>query len=267
MRRRIIAISLALLILPLATAVGEDDDAIDPAALIERILTVESEQRSQIEDIVFDAESVEKKKDGAIKSRFIKKIYLKYLPDTVLYLEQYLEYYKDGKLQSEKDRDKQAKEREEKMVKRKAKSISYSMFTPFFPENADNYEITYEGVVREEVAGFVCHHFKVQALEESGDCINGDYYFEAESFHLVRVDFSPAKLVRKMMFKLYELNISLTYEASAEGYWLPQQADISGRGKAMFIVGVNFASTEYYRNPVINSGLTDEFFTGDNDDQ
>ncbi|MCK4631857.1 MAG: hypothetical protein KAT79_01235 [candidate division Zixibacteria bacterium] len=266
MKNRIILYSFILLVMLAASVVGNNTDAIDPAALIERILTVDSEQRSRINDIVFDTEFIEKNKDGTIKARFTKKTYLKYLPDTVLYHEQHLEYYKDDKLQSEKDRDNQAKERKEKAIKRKARNISNSMFTPFFAENADKYEITYEGVVTEEITGFVCHHFKVQAVEESADHINGDYYFEAESFHLVQVDFSPAKLVRKTMFKLYELNISVTYGATAEGYWLPQQADISGRGKAMFIIGVNFASTEYYRNPVINGGVDDEIFTGENDE-
>jgi len=266
MKSKIVLYSFILLIMFAVPVAGNNTDAIDPAALIERILTVDAEQRSRINDIVFDAEFIEKNKDGRVKARFTKKTYLKYLADTVLYHEQYLEYYKDDKLQSEKDRDKQAKERKEKAIKRKAKKISHSMFTPFFPENADKYEITYEGVATEEVTGHICHLFKVRAVEESADYINGDYYFEAESFHLVRVNFSPAKLIRKTMFKLYELNISVTYGATAEGYWLPQQADVSGRGKAMFIIGVNFASTEYYRNPVINSGLDDEIFMGENDE-
>ncbi|NOY88603.1 MAG: hypothetical protein GXO93_04320, partial [FCB group bacterium] len=95
---------------------------------------------------------------------------------------------------------------------------------------------------------------------KSDSLINGDYYFEAESFHLVKVDFSPAKLVKKTMFKMSKLNMSILYAPTKEGYWLPRQFDIEGQGKAMFFIGVKFAGTEYYRNPIINSGLSSKMF-------
>ena len=90
--------------------------------------------------------------------------------------------------------------------------------------------------------------------------INGDFYFEAGSFHLVRVDFSPAKLVKKAMFKLKELHMKLFYGLTPEGYWLPREFNIKGKGKAAFFFGVNISGRESYRNPIINSGIDDKIF-------
>ena len=134
------------------------------------------------------------------------------------------------------------------------------MLEPFTGENREIYEINYLGVVDDIEDNFICHHFRVTSKEEEDTYINGDYYFEAESFHLVRVDFSPAKLVKKAMFKLKDMKMSIIYGPTPEGYWLPRQFDIKGKGKAMFFIGVNFSGTEYYRNPVINSGIADEIF-------
>jgi len=242
-------------------------NGIDPEALIQRILSVDQRQRQQIENVVYDAEYIEgEEKDGVFreKVRFVKQIYVKYLPDTALYHEDYLEYYKDGKPKSDKDRDKEAKSRRENKRKRKSKDVSFSMLEPFQPENRQNYDIEYVGVTEDMIEGYICHNFHVVAVEEAEDLINGEYYFDAESFNLVRVDFAPAKLVRKTFFKLKEMNMTIVYAPTEEGYWLPRQFDIEGKGKAMFFIGVKFAGTEYYRNPVINSGIDDQIFEEEN---
>ncbi len=262
-RSGIIAAFLLFLIGSPYTALAQMNNGIDPEALIERILTVEQRQRQNIQDIVFDAEYIEgEEKDGEFreKVRFIKKVYVKYYQDTALYYEDYLEYYKDGQLKSEKDRDKEAKGRKEKKRKRGTKDISYSMLEPFYPEQREYYEITYQGVTDDEIEGYICHHFRVASIEEVDTRINGDYYFDAESFNLVRVDFSPAKLVKKAMFRLKEMAMTIIYGATDEGFWLPREFNIEGKGKAMFFFGVKFAGTEYYRNPVINGGINDELF-------
>ncbi len=244
-------------------AIAQVDDGIDPEALIERILVAEQQQLGEIHNLVFDAEYVEgEEKDGEFKEkvRFVKKIYIKYLADTSLYHEDYLEYYKDGELQSDKDRDKEANDRKEKKAKRNARDISFSMLEPFHGDQREFYEVEYRGVVPEPVEGFVSHHFRVVSKEEIDTRINGDFYFDVESFQLVRVDFSPAKLVKKAMFKLKEMSMAIVYAPTDEGYWLPRQFDIAGKGKAMFFIGVKFAGTEYYRNPIINSEVEDEIF-------
>lgn len=258
-----IARSLILVLAFCAVGSGQPDEGIDPEALIERILLVDLAQRQNISDIVFDAEYIEgEEKDGEFqeKVRFVKKIYIKYLPDTTLFFEDFLEYYKDGELKSEKDLLKETRDRKEKKQKRKIKNISFSMLEPFYDDYRPLYDIVYRGVVDDAVDGYVCHHFQVTALEEVDSLINGDFYFEPESFNLVRVDFSPARLVRKTMFRLKEMSMSIQYGPTRDGVWLPRQFDIEGKGKAMFFIGVKFAGTEYYRNPVVDGGIDDQIF-------
>lgn len=251
------------------TSAAQNQSGIDPEALIERILAVQAKQRSEVTDVAFDAEDVEGKKenDGRFneEKRFVKKVYIRYLPDTAWYHEEYVEYYKDGELQLPDKRDKEAAKRSEKKEKRKTRDISYPILRPFYPDHRDQYVITYEGVAAEKINGYVCHHFSVRSKEKQSDCINGDFYFEAESFHLVRVDFSPAKLVKKTMFKLKQLQMSILYGPTRDGFWLPRQFDVEGKGKTAFFFGVKFAGTEYYRNPRINSGIKAEVFEVDDD--
>jgi hypothetical protein len=263
-----ISFLITAMILGLALpAMAQDNGGIDPEALIARILGVENKQREAVSDVVFDAEYVEgdtdKNGEFVEKIRFVKRVYVKYLEDTVLFHEDYLEYYKDGELQSREETAKEAASRLEKDRKRKRRNISYPMHMPFYPEVRDEYKITYEGVAEESINGYVCHHFKVESLKEDADHVNGDFYFEAESFHLVRVDFTPAKLVKKLMFKLKKLDMSVLYAPRSEGFWFPTQFDVQGAGKAALFVGVKFAGSEYYRNPVINEGIEDEIFEVD----
>jgi hypothetical protein len=237
---------------------------IDPDALIQQILNVQAKQRAAINDVILDAEYIEgdKENDGTLeeKKRFIKKIYVRYLPDTTWYHEDYLEYYKEGKLQEEKELAKQAREQAEKKQKRKTRNMAYPMLTPFEPHNQDQYVIAYQGVTEERIEGFVCHQFRVDAREKDPDRINGDYWFDAESFQLVRVDFSPAKLRKNIMFKLNRLSMTMTYAPTPDGYWLPRRFEIEGKGKAAFFFGTKFAATEYYSNPQINAGIQAEVF-------
>ena len=253
-----------VLILSLGAATAQDESGIDPEALIERILATDQQQRSHLEDVTFSAEYVEREDKGdegiREKVRFVKEVYVKYLADTAWFAEKYLEYYKDGELKSDKDMRKEAAERTEKRIKRKARDISYPMVKPFYPERRLLYTIDYAGVAEERIDDRVCHQFRVTAIEPADSLINGDYYFEAETFHLVRVDFAPSKLVKKLMFKLNELNMSLLYGPNDEGYWLPRQFDVQGKGKAALFIGIKFAGTEYYRNPVVNNGLDDSIF-------
>ena len=105
------------------------------------------------------------------------------------------------------------------------------------------------------------------AREKDPELINGDFYFETETFHLARLDFSPAKLGGNMMFKMKRLEMTLICGPTEDGYWLPRRFDLTGKGKAILIVGVKFAGAEYYRNPRINTGLSDELFEVDNGEE
>ncbi len=244
--------------------ISSQTDAIDAGALIESILYIDEQQAEQIKDLVLDAEYIEGEMNDRgefeQKVRILKKIYIKYLPDTALMYERYLKLYKEGKLQDEETTQKEARERLEKKRKRKSQDISWSLLTPFREGNRDLYDIVYVGVPDEKIEGKSCHYFRVTAIEKDPRLINGDYYFDAESLHLVRVDFSPSKLASNLMFKMKQLDMSIIFAPNPDGYWLPKQFDISGRGKAMFLIGVKFAGTEYYSNGQINSGVDDSLF-------
>ncbi|RME29872.1 MAG: hypothetical protein D6800_02305 [Candidatus Zixiibacteriota bacterium] len=251
------------------TARAQGQSGVDPNALIERILTVDSAQRARINDVTFDAELIvgEMKKDGFVeKERYLKKVYVKYLPDTTLFHETYLEYFKEGVKQSDKERVKKARERKEKARKRHARNIAYPMLRPFQPQYRQDYDIAYKGVMDARVEGYICYRFDVTSRVKDAEHINGTYYFEADGFHLVKCDFSPAKLTKNLMFKMKKLEMTIIYGPAGDNYWLPKQFDLFGKGKAAFLFGVNFAATEYYRNPVINTGLNAGLFKEESHD-
>lgn len=237
-------------------------DSSDSKILIEQILDAEKQQREIVKNVTFDAEYIEgEEKDGKFieKIRFDKKIYIKYETDTAYFVEEYISYYKDLEKQDDEKLISASNEKIEKKQSRKSKDISHSMLKPFYPNNQKLYSIEYFGVASDKVENYTCHSFKVRANEENTDLINGDYYFDAESFQLVLVDFSPAKLTKKMMFKMKKLKMTIIYKEYEDNLWFPKQFEISGKGKAMFLVGVQFAGTEYYRNPQINQDIDDKF--------
>ncbi|MBU8933810.1 MAG: hypothetical protein KOO62_07365 [candidate division Zixibacteria bacterium] len=265
-----LGIWVALLWLSPTGAAQQRTDGIDPEALIEQIVHVEEGQREQVRDIVFDVELLsgkhDKNKGFQEESRFVMKVFLKFQTDTTWFHQEFLEFYDKGKLQSPKKCAEKAKEKIEKDHKRKARNVSHPMLLPFYPESREFYDIKYEGVTEDKIDGYVCHHFTVHSKLEEDNYIHGDFFFEAEDFHLVRADFRPAKLTRSMMFKLKTLNMSIRYAPTDEGFWLPRQFDIQGKGKAAFLFGVNFAAIQYFRNPRINTNLSDEIFEANEDE-
>jgi hypothetical protein len=138
--------------------------------------------------------------------------------------------------------------------------ISYPMIRPFTQRHRALYTITYQGIVPEKIENYICHKFRVDAIEPADSLINGDYYFESDGFHLVRVDFSPSKLVKRSMFKMNQMNMSLTFEKSVGDFWLPAKFQIQMRAKAMWVIGIKVSGTEEYRNAVVNSGIDDQLF-------
>jgi hypothetical protein len=272
MKSEFIITMLCLLSLAMSTGTttAQDGDGSDTDALIQRILAVYQEQRGALSSVTFDAVYAEgevKSGEGFIeKERFEKKIYLKYVPDTIWYHEDYLAYYKDDELKNEDDLRKAAQERRKKKKSRKAFDISYPMVKPFFAETRPLYTVTYRGTGEDPNGRYLCHIFSVQAKEKADTLLNGTWYFDSESFHLVRADFSPAKLVKRTMFKLNKLDMTLTQGPTPDGIWLPERFEISGKGKAALFIGVSFAGHEDYRNPIVNSPLPDSLFVEENVD-
>ena len=252
-----------------SAVLAQDEAALEPAAIIQKILEVEAKQRSEIQSVSFDAEYIEKESNGQggydEKMRLEKIVRMKYLPDTVWYNEEYLRYFKNGEVRSDAECDEIAAERKNKKKRRGARDISWPMLRPFKPESRAGYNIVYLGVDDSTMANFVCHHFKVTSTTADEDKINGDYYFDAASFQLTRVIFSPAKLSNNLMFRLDKLEMSLLYTPTAAGHWLPEQFDISGKGKAAFFIDVDWSGTEYFHNPQINTDIRDDIFKSDRD--
>ncbi|MEE8577837.1 MAG: hypothetical protein V3T31_11330 [candidate division Zixibacteria bacterium] len=263
---------LLMAVIPMAipSLAIQNNDGIDPEALIERILNVRTAQLEGIKDLSLETTLLLgeiKENEGFVeKERFEKKIYIRFLTDTTLFYEEYLKYFKDDEEQSEKDLKKQAEERKKKKRKRKSFDLSYGMLTPFKPDHRSDYDIVYDGVTENEIAGRIAHQFTITAKEKRDDLIHGTYFFDAESFNLIRVEFTPAKLIRNLMFKLKKLDMSLDYAPNNDGIWLPELFEIEGAGKAAFLFGVHFAGKEYYTNAKINSSPPDSLFLGDNDD-
>jgi len=256
---------LGAVFLPPDSSCAQDvASGIDPEALIAQILQVSAEQQAKLRDAVFDAEYIEgeTKDDGQLeeKLRFMKRISIKYFPDTAWFHEQYIQYYKDGKLKSDEDCQKEAKERLEKKRRRGAMDISYPMIRPFTPRHRGLYTITYQGITSEKIDNYTCHRFTVTAIEPADSLINGDYYFESDGFHLMRVDFSPSKLVKRSMFKMNEMKMALSFGPNTDNIWLPKQFRINMRAKAMWVIGIKVSGTEEYRNARVNTGINDKLF-------
>lgn len=253
----------AVLILMASLAFAQDDHGVDPQALIDQILQVDKIQRDKIKDLTLDAVLTDGKRDRDSlieKSRFYKKIYIKQTEDRAWFFEEYLEFYENGEKQSSKELAKAAKEKKEKKQKRQSMDISYFFLTPFTPAQRPFYNIDYKGITEDVIEGYICHHFRVDAIEKNQNRLNSNFYFEVDGFHLVRVEFTPSKQTSNLMFKMKKLDMSLTYQSYPDGNWLPREFNIDGKGKIAFLFGVTFAGREVYSNPVINSGLADEMF-------
>lgn len=255
--------------LAFATILAQNDTALESDAIIQKILAVEAKQRSEIQTLTFDAEYIEKESNGQggyeEKVKLEKKIRIKYLPDTIWYNEEYIRYFKSGEVRPAEECDEIAAERKDKKKRRGSRDISWPMLLPFKPASRGAYDISYVGVDDTAVFNFMCHHFKVTSTTEDEDKINGDYYFDAASFQLIRADFTPAKLSANLLFKLDKLQMSVSYAPNPEGHWLPQQFEINGKGKAAFFIDVDWQGTEYFHNPQVNTGISDELFKSDRD--
>ena len=255
---RLLTVSLSIIFALLAgSSFSQQQAAIDADAIIQKVVEVEAQQRAEIRDVIFDAQYIELEKDdnGEMKEkmRLEKTVTLTYLDDSISYSEIFNAYYQQGQLMSDEVLAKIAREKTEKKKKRGSRDISYRILSPFYDQNKQDYSITYLGVHDTTVSDYLCHKFKVESLTKDDEAINGEYYFDADSFQLVKVDFAPAKKGGNLFFKMEKLEMSIMFAPNSDGYWFPTRFDITGQGKAMFFIGVNWAGTEYFRNPRVNT--------------
>lgn len=255
---KILTVSLTVIVaLLVSTGFSQEESAIDSDAIIQKVVEVEARQKAELNSVIFDAEYIEMEKDenGGLKEkvRLEKTVTLKYTNDSVTYDEKFNAYYKNGVLMSEQDLVKIAREKTDKKKKRGSRDISYAILSPFYEENRQDYSIAYLGVQDSSVNAFLCHKFRVESLTKNDKAINGDYYFDADSFQLVKVNFTPARKGGNLFFKMKKLEMSMICAPNSDGYWFPTRFDIAGQGKAMFFIGVSWAGTEYFRNPRVNT--------------
>mgnify|MGYP001765994139 CR=1 FL=1 len=254
---------LLILLFPVYCLGGIPDDSL-LNAIVGRLLDNHQAQLALINDITYDVVSYEKRTDGDGKvketKKYIKKIRLDKGPDgKFLNNETIYEYYINGEKQNDADLAKLARERAENKKKRGGQGIDYDMTRPFKPEKRGHYVIRYLGLAEEKIDGYDCYKVGIEAKDNKetksllDTLINAVYYIDTVSYNLVRVDFSPARLTSKLMFKLRALDMSVRYEPYDSTLWLPRQFTIKGRGKAALLVGVYFEGEELYSNPVINS--------------
>jgi hypothetical protein len=259
---------LFILLLPAFCLAGIPDDSL-LNVIVGRLLDNNQAQLALISDITYDVVSYEKRTDGDGKvketKKYIKKVRLDKGPDgKFLNNETIYEYYINGEKQNDADLAKLARERAEKKKKRGGQGIDYDMTRPLKPERREYYDVRYLGLAEEQIDGYDCYMVGIEAKENKetksllDTLINAVYYIDTISYNLVRVDFSPARLTSKLMFKLRALDMSVRYEPYDSTLWLPRQFTIKGRGKAALFVGVYFEGEEVYSNPVINSATGKE---------
>ena len=101
---------------------------------------------------------------------------------------------------------------------------------------------------------------KVKAKEPSDTLIDGDYFFDTESLHLVHATYSPSKLVNRAMFKMSEMQMGLTYLPTEAGIWVPTEFTFRMKAKAMWVINVPTVTREIYNEPIVNGGVDDSVF-------
>ncbi len=233
--------------------------------IIDRLLASEARQAEQLSDVLLDSELFERrlKGNGDIKEEkhFLKDIYFHKIPDSARKMEvyeRYLEYSKDGEMQSADELRKVVEDKIEKLKKGRGDDKSRLLTDVFLPENAEFYSLTYEGIVDSAVDDYTCYFIKVRAKENEKDTverINAEFYLDTVTARPVFVSFRPAKLKSNMMFKLKQLDMSLEFKEYKEDIWLPLKFHLRGKAKAALFFGVDFEVDETFSNPRYNTGV------------
>jgi hypothetical protein len=239
-------------------------DKITVGALIDSVLAARQRQLEAVSDMTFDAIFYERRtdKEGNIteEKRYDKKIYVKKIDDTFHIHQKYVAFYLDGIKQEREALVAEVDRKQEERSKRGGRDFTYDLTIPLQMLYTGMYDVSYKGMIEEKVDGYICHMLRADAREENDTLINCLYYVDTAGYNLVRVDFSPARLTSKLMFKLKELDMTIHYKPYNSDIWVPDRFELLGRGKAAFFIGVYFQSEETYTNPVVNSGLNDALF-------
>jgi len=257
-------IILVSLIIFAAGVSAQESTDIKPGYLARKMIEVRDAQNDAVEDMVFDGYHFQQKIDGdgniTEKKEYRKKHYIAKIDDSLHVYEQYLEFMIDGEIQSAEETAKEAAKRREEKEKRGARDLGYDFTIPLRMVYTGLYDLSYDGIADEPIDGYICYMLRCTAREENDSLINCLYYVDTASYHTVRVEFSPAKLVNVLVFKLSELSMAMNYKKYDDIIWVPHKFEINGRGKAAFFISVNFSGGETYSNPVINGGVDSSLF-------
>lgn len=257
---RTVYIFLAMLFM-LSRALSASD-IIPLDELLDSVLAVKQIQEQSIDNMVIDAVFFERKLSGKGKVKEEKKyekiIYLEKINDSLTQVDRYLACYKDGERLDDKKAEKEFAKKKEEKIKRKNRDLAFDMTIPMQPSHRKLYDIYYDSMSLQKIDNYDCLVVNAVAKEKTDSLIDCTYYFDKNSFHMVKVDFKPSKLVKKMMFKLNSLDMSLEYRPFNHEIWVPARFYIKGKGKAALFVGVHFESEEIYSNHKVNTTIDRE---------
>jgi len=218
--------------------------AITLDALIDSVLAAREIQDRAITDITLDSRLIEKRTDSDGNPKEIKEydkeIFIKKIDDSLHIYEQYLSYTKNGEPQPGDKLVEENKKKKEEKAKRGSQDLTYDLFKPFRPEHRPLYNFQFSDDSIEQVNGYYCFVIRALPREESDSLIDATYYIDSETFQPVRVEFTPARLVKQLMFKLKSFRMSMTYQPYNDSIWLPEKFTLHGEGKAALLFNVFF---------------------------
>ena len=240
-------------------------------SIIQKVLLTHQTAMAELSDLTLDIDSYERRLDGDgnVKetAKLVKKGHLKRVEGgKFLYCEDYNEYYINGERQDQKSLKKITKERLNRKKKSRSKDLSFDITTPLEPQFREIYDIVDQGLSEKEIEGYPCFLLSATVNDNNtagkimDTLANYLFYIDTLSYQIVKVDFEPARLISKLFFKFKLLKMSISFAPYDSALWLPSHFHIDGRAKAAFFVGVNFEGEEFFKNPVINSGLDDSLF-------
>lgn len=238
--------------------------AITVDELIGKVLEVRQMQFDFVGDMVCQAEQYEKKEDsdGNIKEtkKLIKTVYVKKIDGRFEVREDYDEYYLNGQKQDDKALADEVEQIKKDKKRRGNRDLMYDLLAPLRDKNRRMYSFNLDPNVV-DMDGFNCYRLNGTATSDNDTLLNYKYYFDTASYHLVEANFTPAHLTDNFFFKLKEFDMVMSFDPYNDSLWVPYRFKITGKGKAMLFIGVNFEAEEIYLNPRINVGLPDSLFS------
>jgi hypothetical protein len=232
--------------------------------IIRQIKQSYAKQAERLHDLTVEAEVIKgEPEDESDNTHIFKTIYLKYLPDTTLVHQQFTRIVKNGEELTGEKLEKAIEDELEEARKRKGQGLQAPMLRPFTPRGDSLYTLHYVGLGVDPESNRDCYLVRATPTKDEKQLIRGLFFFDTTSLLVQRIEFSPAKMPSNLAFRLTKLDLTLTYEPSGDSIAIPEHIEIFGKAKAAFLFGITIRITEYYRNAVINSELSDSLFTGD----